>query len=44
MPAMWGGQTPSAESVQQLRDAFIAEWNYAVDQMLRHWERPPIRG
>jgi len=43
LPAMWGNQSPTAEGIQQLRDAFIAEWKYAVDQMLRHWERPPIR-
>jgi len=43
MPAMWGNQSPTAEGIQRLRDAFVAEWKYAVDQMLRHWERPPIR-
>lgn len=44
MPAMWGNQTPTTDGIQRLRDAFIAEWKNAVDQMLRHWERPPIRG
>ncbi|KAF2712120.1 hypothetical protein K504DRAFT_521419 [Pleomassaria siparia CBS 279.74] len=42
-PAMWGGLTPSPEGAKQLADAFIAEWNWALDQMLRHWDQPPSR-
>ncbi|EAT85269.1 hypothetical protein SNOG_07803 [Parastagonospora nodorum SN15] len=42
-PAMWGGHTPSSEQITQLTAAFVAEWNYAVGQMLRHWAQPPVR-
>jgi hypothetical protein len=42
-PATWGGHTPSAEQIAQLTDAFVAEWKWALDQMLRHWERPPTQ-
>jgi hypothetical protein len=40
---MWGGHTPSAEQITQLTAAFVAEWNYALGQMLRHWDQPPAR-
>ncbi|KAF1851873.1 uncharacterized protein K460DRAFT_373777 [Cucurbitaria berberidis CBS 394.84] len=43
LPAMWGGHTPSSEQITQLTNAFIAEWNWALSQMLRHWEHPPTR-
>jgi len=42
-PTMWGGHAPSSEQVEQLTSAFVAEWNYAIGQMLRHWEQPPTR-
>ncbi|PSN63764.1 hypothetical protein BS50DRAFT_602475 [Corynespora cassiicola Philippines] len=42
-PAMWGGRTPTSEGIAQLTNAFVAEWNYAVGQMLRHWDQPPSR-
>ncbi|KAH4809637.1 hypothetical protein HBI56_072940 [Parastagonospora nodorum] len=42
-PTMWGGHTPSSEQITQLTAAFVAEWNYAVGQMLRHWAQPPVR-
>ncbi|KAF1997729.1 hypothetical protein P154DRAFT_496490 [Amniculicola lignicola CBS 123094] len=42
-PAMWGGNTPTADGVTKLTNAFIAEWNYAIGQMLRHWDQPPTR-
>lgn len=41
-PAMWGNQTPSADGVTKLTSAFVNEWNYAVTQMLRYWDRPPV--
>jgi len=44
LPAMWGNQIPTSHGVQQLANAFVVEWNWAVDQMLRHWERPPVGG
>ncbi|KAE9971828.1 hypothetical protein BLS_004286 [Venturia inaequalis] len=44
LPAMWGGQMPTAQGVAQLANAFTVEWNWAVDQMLRHWEKPPVGG
>jgi hypothetical protein len=40
-PAMWGGHTPSQEHVLALATAFFEEWNWAVEEMLRHWEYPP---
>ncbi len=40
-PDMWGGQTPTDTAVQQLANAFITEWNWAVETLLRHWESPP---
>jgi hypothetical protein len=42
-PTMWGGHTPSADQITQLTTAFVAEWDYALGQMLRHWEQPPTR-
>jgi hypothetical protein len=42
-PAMWGGHTPSQEHVLALATAFIGEWNWAVQEMLRYWEYPPTR-
>jgi hypothetical protein len=39
---MWGNQIPTAHGVAQLANAFVLEWNWAIDQMLRHWERPPV--
>ncbi|KAF2447182.1 hypothetical protein P171DRAFT_511343, partial [Karstenula rhodostoma CBS 690.94] len=42
-PTMWGGQTPSSAGVVQLTNAFVAEWHWAVQQMLGHWEQPPSR-
>lgn len=43
LPAMWAGHTPSSEQITQLTNAFVAEWNYAISQMLRHWDQPPTR-
>ncbi|CAO2651189.1 Nn.00g094860.m01.CDS01 [Neocucurbitaria sp. VM-36] len=43
LPAMWAGHTPSSEQINQLTDAFVAEWNWALGQMLRHWEQPPTQ-
>jgi len=42
-PAMWGNRIPSAEGVAQLSGAFVSEWNWALNQMLRHWDQPPSR-
>ncbi|KAK4550746.1 hypothetical protein LTR36_000325 [Oleoguttula mirabilis] len=42
-PEMWGGRIPLAESVEQLAQAFVTEWNAALAQFLRYWESPPIR-
>lgn len=42
-PAMWGNRIPSAEGVAQLSSAFVSEWNWALNQMLRHWDQPPSR-
>ncbi|KAJ4297560.1 hypothetical protein N0V90_005452 [Kalmusia sp. IMI 367209] len=42
-PSMWGGRAPSSDGVTQLTNAFIAEWHWAVQQMLRHWDQPPSR-
>lgn len=39
---MWGNQTPTADGIAQLTGAFVNEWNYAVSQMLRYWDRPPV--
>ncbi|ORX97863.1 hypothetical protein BCR34DRAFT_628508 [Clohesyomyces aquaticus] len=43
LPTMWGNRTPSAAEISQLSNAFVAEWNWAVGQMLRHWDQPPSR-
>ncbi|OAL49980.1 hypothetical protein IQ07DRAFT_611798 [Pyrenochaeta sp. DS3sAY3a] len=43
LPAMWAGHKPSSEQITQLTNAFVAEWNWALGQMLRHWEQPPTR-
>ncbi|KAL7773541.1 hypothetical protein CFE70_003506 [Pyrenophora teres f. teres 0-1] len=42
-PTMWAGHTPSAEQITQLTNAFAAEWNWALGQMLSHWAQPPTR-
>ncbi|KLJ05873.1 hypothetical protein EMPG_10698 [Blastomyces silverae] len=42
-PVMWGGRAPTLTEVEQLSDACTAEWTMAAQQMLRHWERPPIK-
>ncbi|KAF2639203.1 hypothetical protein P280DRAFT_491100 [Massarina eburnea CBS 473.64] len=42
-PAMWGGRNPTVDESTQLTKAFVAEWHYALDHMLRHWSRPPTR-
>lgn len=42
-PAMWGNRIPTAEGVTQLSTAFVNEWTWALNQMLRHWEVPPRR-
>lgn len=42
-PEMWGGRTPSEESVTKLTEAFVQEWQRALGEVLRYWERPPIR-
>ncbi|KAG9383818.1 hypothetical protein A1F94_005729 [Pyrenophora tritici-repentis] len=42
-PTMWAGHTPSAEQITQLTNAFAAEWNWALGQMLSHWAQPPAR-
>ncbi|OAK98082.1 hypothetical protein IQ06DRAFT_349803 [Phaeosphaeriaceae sp. SRC1lsM3a] len=42
-PTMWGGHNPSSEQITQLTNAFVAEWSYALSQMLRHWDQPPAR-
>ncbi|KAF2131160.1 hypothetical protein P153DRAFT_374929 [Dothidotthia symphoricarpi CBS 119687] len=41
--SMWGGCTPSPDQVTLLTNAFVVEWNWAMGQMLRHWEQPPTR-
>ncbi|OJD35329.1 uncharacterized protein BKCO1_18000152 [Diplodia corticola] len=41
-PAMWGNHAPTADGVAKLASAFVSEWNHAVSQMLRYWERPPV--
>ncbi|KAF2689521.1 hypothetical protein K458DRAFT_329981 [Lentithecium fluviatile CBS 122367] len=43
LPAMWGGRSPTAEGVEQLKNAFVSEWNWAITQMLSHWDQPPTR-
>jgi len=40
-PEMWGDRIPEADEARQLADCFAWEWNEALEQMLRHWERPP---
>ncbi|KAF2454742.1 hypothetical protein BDY21DRAFT_366139 [Lineolata rhizophorae] len=42
-PSMWGNRIPSAEGVAQLTNAFVGEWEGAVDQLLRNWDVPPSR-
>jgi hypothetical protein len=42
-PATWGSITPTTEQVAQLANAFTAEWTWAIDQMMRHWDQPPAR-
>ncbi|KAF2499388.1 hypothetical protein BU16DRAFT_454305 [Lophium mytilinum] len=42
-PTMWGNRQPTSESVAQLTNAFVAEWNWALGHMLRNWEQPPSR-
>ncbi|XPS72399.1 hypothetical protein M3J09_004564 [Ascochyta lentis] len=42
-PATWGGQTPTSEQVNQLTQAIVVEWKWALDQLLRHWDTPPTR-
>ncbi|OJD17250.1 hypothetical protein AJ78_02632 [Emergomyces pasteurianus Ep9510] len=42
-PVMWGGRAPTVTEIEQLSNACTAEWTTAVQQMLRHWERPPIK-
>jgi hypothetical protein len=39
---MWGDLIPTQEAIQTLANAFMAEWNWALNQLLRHWERPPV--
>lgn len=39
---MWGSQLPSPEGIQALSAAFVSKWSYVLDQMLRHWETPPV--
>ncbi|KAL1641100.1 hypothetical protein SLS58_006374 [Diplodia intermedia] len=41
-PAMWGNHAPTADGVAKLASAFVSEWNHAVSQMLRYWDRPPV--
>ncbi|KAG9245530.1 hypothetical protein BJ878DRAFT_533844 [Calycina marina] len=41
-PEMWGGRVPQPEETKQLADCFAWEWNEALEQMLRHWETPPM--
>jgi len=43
LPAMWGGRPPNAQGVEQLKNAFVNEWNWAINQMLSHWEQAPTR-
>lgn len=40
---MWGGRIPVSDSVDRLAAAFEAEWNAALAQFLRYWEKAPIR-
>jgi hypothetical protein len=40
---MWGGRPPTAEGMEQLKNAFVTEWNWAINQMLSHWEQAPTR-
>ncbi|EGE85483.2 hypothetical protein BDDG_08428 [Blastomyces dermatitidis ATCC 18188] len=42
-PVMWGGRAPALTEAEQLSDACTAEWTMVAQQMLRHWERPPIK-
>ncbi|KAF2017410.1 hypothetical protein BU24DRAFT_440390 [Aaosphaeria arxii CBS 175.79] len=42
-PSMWGYHEPSDDDVMRLSQAFMAEWNTAVNHMLRHWDQPPRR-
>ncbi|OJD27019.1 hypothetical protein ACJ73_01597 [Blastomyces percursus] len=42
-PVMWGGRSPTLAEIEQLSDACTAEWTMAAQQMLRHWEQPPIK-
>ncbi len=39
---MWGGHAPTEGEVVRLAGAFAKDWGEAVDEMLRHWERPPV--
>ncbi|KAI9782675.1 MAG: hypothetical protein M1835_003951 [Candelina submexicana] len=41
LPKQWGGRKATSAGINQLADAFIAEWTWALGQMLRHWESPP---
>jgi len=43
LPAMWGGRSPTDGDIQQLKNAFETEWNWAIHQMLGHWGQPPTR-
>ena len=42
-PAMWGGASPSTKQVETLTKSFVAEWNWAIEQLLCHWDQPPCR-
>ncbi|KAI9716816.1 MAG: hypothetical protein M1812_005156 [Candelaria pacifica] len=41
LPKQWGGRNATSAGINQLADAFTAEWTWALGQMLRHWESPP---
>jgi hypothetical protein len=41
---MWGDHSPTEEQIQTLAAAFGAEWKFAVEEILRHWEDPPVGG
>lgn len=41
LPEMWGTMTPGEDEVRKLAECFEAEWDSAVDTMLRHWPMAP---
>lgn len=37
----WGDKKPTADDVRKLIAAVAAEWNAALQQLLKHWDTPP---